>query len=59
MKGRLKLRWDLCDIYYQIRGELKSMENIRRSVDNLMEDMQVEREWNNERHKNRSQQSER
>ena len=59
LKGHLKLRWKLCDIYYDIRNEIKSLENIRRSVDDLMENVSKEREWNNERRKNKSQQSER
>ena len=39
LKERQKLRWDLCDLYYDIRSELKAIETIRRSVDHLMDDI--------------------
>jgi len=43
LKGHLKLRWKLCDIYYDIRSEIKSLENIRRSVDDLLGNGEPER----------------
>jgi len=44
LSERLKLRWNLCDIYYNIRNEIKAVENIRWTIDYLMADVHVERE---------------
>jgi hypothetical protein len=51
LKGHLKLRWKLCDIYYDIRSEIKLLENIRRTIDHLMADVHDECERNNQRQK--------
>jgi hypothetical protein len=51
LKTLLQKRWELCDVYYNLRGEIKTVENLRRSVDILVNDVQPEREQNQQRQK--------
>jgi hypothetical protein len=36
-------RWTLCDEYYKLRGEIKTVESLRRSAEKLINDIKPER----------------
>ena len=59
LKERLELRWDLCDIYYEIRKEIKAIEKIHRTADRMIDRVYAECgiDWKQQRsmrNKNRS-----
>jgi len=47
----LQKRWALCDGYYSLRSEVKVVENLRRSVEHLVENTQAGREQKIKRQK--------
>jgi len=44
-KGLHKKRWELCDKYYDLRNEVKTVEQIRRSAEKLFDEIPVEQEF--------------